>query len=71
MFVARQSNHIQEDIARNWSSWNFGQEGFSGSMNELIIGLKKQKILKVHFGFQVLTFGLKVLTLIITKELCM
>lgn len=35
MFVARKSNHIQEDIKRNWSSWNFGQEGFSGTEQEL------------------------------------
>jgi hypothetical protein len=35
MFVARQSQNIESDIARNWSSWNFGQEGFSGSYNEL------------------------------------
>mgnify|MGYP007040063912 FL=1 len=56
MFVARQSNHIQEDIARNWSSWNFGQEGFSGSMDELIIGLKKAKDIESSFwisGFDI------------------
>ena len=35
MFVARKSNHIQEDIKRNWSSWNFGQEGFTGTEDEL------------------------------------
>jgi hypothetical protein len=35
MFVARQSNHIQEDIARNWSSWNFGECGFVGTYDEL------------------------------------
>lgn len=35
MFVARKSNHIQEDIKRNWSSWNFGEEGFKGTENEL------------------------------------
>lgn len=35
MFVARKSNHIQEDIKRNWSSWNFGQEGFNGTREEL------------------------------------
>lgn len=35
MFIARKSNHIQEDIKRNWSSWNFGQEGFVGTYNEL------------------------------------
>ena len=35
MYVARKSNHIQEDIKRNWSSWNFGQEGFEGTRREL------------------------------------
>jgi len=35
MFIARQSNHIQEDIKRNWSSWNFGQDGFVGTYDEL------------------------------------
>lgn len=42
-FVARQSNHIQEDIARNWSSWNFGQEGFNGTKDELIDLLNSAK----------------------------
>lgn len=40
MFVARKSNHIQEDIKRNWSSWNFGQEGFNGTEEELNIYLE-------------------------------
>lgn len=35
MFVARKSNHIEEDIKRNWSSWNFGEAGFEGTRNEL------------------------------------
>lgn len=35
MFVARKSDHIAEDIKRNWSSWNFGQEGFEGTREEL------------------------------------
>ena len=35
MFIARQSSHIQEDIARNWSSWNFGNDGFEGTEEEL------------------------------------
>lgn len=34
-YVARLSNHINEDIKRNWSSWNFGQEGFTGTKSEL------------------------------------
>lgn len=35
MYVARKSNHIEADIKRNWSSWNFGQEGFKGTRLEL------------------------------------
>ena len=35
MYVARKSGHIQEDIKRNWSSWNFGEEGFEGTRSEL------------------------------------
>ena len=35
MLVVRQSDHIQEDIKRNWSSWNFGQDGFKGTYEEL------------------------------------
>lgn len=35
MYVARKSNNIQSDIERNWSSWNFGQEGFEGTREEL------------------------------------
>jgi hypothetical protein len=34
-FIARQSKHIQSDIQRNWSSWNFGQDGFIGTREEL------------------------------------
>ena len=35
MFIARQSDHIEQDIKRNWSSWNFGEEGFEGTREEL------------------------------------
>jgi len=34
-FVARYSNHIQEDIKRGWSSWNFGQEGIETTQDKL------------------------------------
>lgn len=34
-YVARQSNYIQEDIARNWSSWNFGMEGINATKEQL------------------------------------
>jgi len=35
MFIVRRSNHIQEDISRNWSSWNYGQEGISCTEEQL------------------------------------
>lgn len=35
MYVARKSDNIKSDIERNWSSWNFGQEGFEGTKEEL------------------------------------
>lgn len=35
MFIARKSNHIQADIARNWSSWNFGEDGVFCTKEEL------------------------------------
>jgi len=34
-YIARYSEHIDQDIQRNWSSWNFGQEGFEGTEDEL------------------------------------
>lgn len=43
MFIARQSQHIQEDIKRNWSSWNFGQEGLTAT-EEQIVEWKQQAI---------------------------
>lgn len=33
-YVARISEHIKEDIKRNWSSWNYGLEGFEGTEEE-------------------------------------
>jgi hypothetical protein len=36
MFVARRSDHIEEDTKRNWSSWNFGENGFTGTKQKLI-----------------------------------
>lgn len=42
-FVARKSNNIQEDIKRNWSSWNFGEEGFEGTKEDLIELLNETK----------------------------
>jgi hypothetical protein len=35
MFVARKSQHIEDDLKRNWSSWNFGKNGFVGTRDEL------------------------------------
>lgn len=34
-FIARYSAHIQEDIKRGWSSWNFGQEGLDASEEQI------------------------------------
>ena len=34
-YLARQSEHIEADQARNWSSWNFGALGFEGSKKKL------------------------------------
>lgn len=41
MFIARKSENIQEDIKRNWSSWNFGQLGFDGTIQELKAEMEK------------------------------
>jgi len=35
MFVLRQSEYIEEEKKRNWSSFNFGQDGFEGTEEEL------------------------------------
>lgn len=34
-YYIRQSEHIQEDLKRGWSSWNFGEDGFFGTEEEL------------------------------------
>jgi hypothetical protein len=34
-YVARMSDNIQSDIKRNWSSWNFGQEGLSATEEQI------------------------------------
>ena len=34
-YYVRYSDHIKEDLKRNWSSWNFGGEGFEGTEEEL------------------------------------
>ena len=54
-YVARKSNHIQEDIVRNWSSWNFGEEGFKGSESELAEYLESATDCKPCFisGFEI------------------
>lgn len=41
MFIARKSDHIEADIKRNWSSWNFGQDGFRGTREELDVYLSE------------------------------
>ena len=35
-FFARFTNHIDDDLARNWSSFNYGQEGFAGDREALV-----------------------------------
>jgi len=35
MYIVRFSDHIEEDIKRNWSSYNFGELGFKGTEEEL------------------------------------
>ena len=34
-YYVRFSDHINEDLKRGWSSWNFGEEGFEGTEEEL------------------------------------
>jgi hypothetical protein len=34
-YYIRYSSHIQDDLNRGWSSWNFGEDGFNGSYEEL------------------------------------
>lgn len=41
MFIARQASNIQADIKRNWSSWNFGQEGLKCTEDELQAGIER------------------------------
>ena len=35
MFIVRKSNHINEDIIRNWSSFNFGLEGITATSEQM------------------------------------
>lgn len=34
-YLARYSNHINEDLQRGWSSWNYGQDGLNCTEEEL------------------------------------
>lgn len=34
-YIARQSDYIHEDIKRNWSSWNFGNDGIHCTKQQL------------------------------------
>lgn len=36
MIAARYSSYIASDLQRGWSSWNFGQDGFEGTYDELV-----------------------------------
>lgn len=35
MYIVRQSKHIESDLVRNWSSWNYGEEGLNCTEDEL------------------------------------
>jgi hypothetical protein len=35
MYIARQSDYIQEDIKRGFSSWNFGAEGLNATAEQI------------------------------------
>lgn len=37
----RFTDHINEDLKRGWSSWNFGQDGFRGSAQDLAEVIEK------------------------------
>ncbi len=34
-YIARYATHIEDDLKRGWSSWNFGAYGFEGTREEL------------------------------------
>lgn len=34
VYYIRRSGHIEDDFKRNWSSWNFGGDGFEGTKKE-------------------------------------
>ncbi|MDD5353371.1 MAG: hypothetical protein PHS93_09445, partial [Candidatus Omnitrophica bacterium] len=34
-YFIRKSEYIEDDLRRGWSSWNYGQEGFKGTKEEL------------------------------------
>ena len=56
MFIARQSDHIEADIKRNWSSWNFGEDGFNGTeeeFKEYLIQAKENNESIMMSGFEI------------------
>lgn len=40
MKYIRVSEHIDADLKRGWSSWNFGLEGFDGSKDDLLTEIR-------------------------------
>lgn len=42
-YYLRYSEYIEEDLKRNWSSWNFGMEGFKGDIEDLKKELQRKK----------------------------
>lgn len=56
MYIARKSNHIQADIKRNWSSWNFGEDGIFGTQEQ--IEAWKAEAVENNQGFYISGFEL-------------
>lgn len=42
-YFVRYTNHIEEDLERGWSSWNFGSEGYEGTKEDLLNDIEKCK----------------------------
>lgn len=56
MYIARQASNIQADIKRNWSSWNFGQDGLK--CDEETLEMWKQDCIKNDKPFTISGFEL-------------
>lgn len=56
-FFARFTNHIDADLERNWSSWNYGQEGFKGDREALVNAIESALVEERQFWIS--GFGLE------------